>query len=160
MRKISSPICELNASTLFLKTEDSFLYQHNFCLTVLRYDGDDTNANTAAPPTITQEIPPPTQFAPPNDVFVPDLQPIEANSDPLMPVVSVADGEEMNEDDQDDGVENWVTEQSNDVAPPTLHHQEPFGGIREDGYVDCLFVMNTSFLRSFIVLPESSVGKV
>lgn len=58
---------------------------------------------------------------------------MEVPVDSELPPLGGGDDQAMNDDDQDDGVENWVTEQSNDVGQPNTQQQEPFGGIREDG---------------------------
>lgn len=112
---------------------DVVLPFRKLCLTTARYDGDDNNPNTAA---LTAAIPatqPPTQLAPPTYIPAPDPQPVEAISEQQNLAPSGANDQDMNEDDQDDGVENWVTEQSNDAVQPVAQQQEPFGSIREDG---------------------------
>ncbi|KAL9622054.1 MAG: hypothetical protein Q9160_003553 [Pyrenula sp. 1 TL-2023] len=99
------------------------------------YDGDDANtsSNVAAPAAAIVPEPTPAQQAPINNFAPPEPQPMEVPVDPEIPPPGGGDDQAMNEDDQDDGVENWVTEQNNDVGQPHTQQQEPFGGIREDG---------------------------
>ena len=59
---------------------------------------------------------------------------VENGGDMDNPNVQVAE-----EDDIDDGMENWVTEQSNGVGQASSGHGAFGPNIKEDGYVQCIY---------------------